>query len=103
MSDTLGQNLNKLENFRQIETLGHMVLFLTMNFKFDQDHAPRPGCRILSRVQMHSARAALESSSKRGSFDRISNHQEFWSVELGHLTYNNGNRAFEVLRGRKYF
>ena len=36
------------------------------------------------------ARAALESSSKRGSFDRISKQQEFWSVEMGHLTYNIG-------------
>ena len=36
------------------------------------------------------ARAALESSSKRGSSDRISNHQEFWSIEMGHLTYDMG-------------
>ena len=41
------------------------------------------------------ARAALESSSKRGSSDRISNRQEFWSIEMGHLTYNNGNRGGE--------
>ena len=36
------------------------------------------------------ARAALESSSKRGSFQRIFNCQEFWSIEMGHLTYNMG-------------
>ena len=35
-------------------------------------------------------RATLESSSKRGSFNRISNPQEFWSTEIGHLTYNMG-------------
>ena len=35
-------------------------------------------------------RATLESSSKRGSFNRISNRQEFWSIEIGHLTYNMG-------------
>ena len=33
------------------------------------------------------ARAASESSSKRGSFDRITNCQEFWNIEMGHLTY----------------
>ena len=48
-------------------------------------------------------RATLESSSKRGSSDRISNRQEFWSIEMGHVIYNNGNRALEVLRERKYF
>ena len=34
--------------------------------------------------------AALESSSKRGSSDGISNCQVFWRIEMGHLTYNNG-------------
>ena len=48
------------------------------------------------------ARAALESSSKRGSFDRISNCQEFWSKEMGHLTHNMGIGCW-ILRGRKYF
>ena len=38
------------------------------------------------------ARSALESSSKRGSFDRISNRQEFWSIEMGHLKYDMGLR-----------
>ena len=51
---------------------------------------------------MKRARAALESSSKRGSSDRISNRLELKSIEMGHLTYNDGNRALEVLRGRKY-
>ena len=41
-------------------------------------------------MELRRARAALESSSKRGSFDRISNCQEFWSIEMGHLTYDMG-------------
>ena len=36
------------------------------------------------------ARAALESSSKRGSFDKSCNRQEFLSIEMGHLTYDMG-------------
>jgi len=68
--------------------------------------APKPylgskGIRSISKAKR--ARAALESSSKRGSPERISNRQEFWNKEIGHLTYNDGNRALEVLRGRKYF
>ena len=47
-------------------------------------------------LDLKRARAALESSSKRGCSDRISNCQEFWSIEMGYLTYGNGNRALEV-------
>ena len=36
------------------------------------------------------ATAALESSSKRGSFDKSCNRQEFLSIEMGHLTYDMG-------------
>ena len=39
---------------------------------------------ICSAIQ---ARAASESSSKRASFDRITNCQEFWSIEMGHLAH----------------
>ena len=36
------------------------------------------------------ARAASDSSSKRGSLDRIINCQEFWNIEMGHLTHEVG-------------
>ena len=41
------------------------------------------------------ARAALESSSKRGSFQRISNRQEFWSIEVGQIILEYGVGGFE--------
>ena len=36
------------------------------------------------------ARAASDSSSKRGRLDRIINCQEFWNREMGYLTYGMG-------------
>ena len=62
---------------------------------------PHRSCEEKHFIILKQAGTALESSSKTGSFDRISNRQEFWSIEMGHLTY--GNRALEVLRERKYF
>ena len=40
--------------------------------------------------KLKRVRAAPESSLKRGSFDRISNSQEFWNIEMGHLIRNIG-------------
>ena len=53
-------------------------------------------CKVLKKLFLgkkkdeKQARAALESSSKRGSSDRISNRLELKSIEMGHLTYNMG-------------
>ena len=40
--------------------------------------------------KVERVRAALESNSKRGTFDKISNHQEFWNIEMGYMIYDMG-------------
>ena len=45
---------------------------------------PHRSCEEKHFIILKQAGTALESSSKTGSFDRISNRQEFWSIEMGH-------------------
>ena len=48
-------------------------------------------CEEKHFIILKQAGTALESSSKTGSFDRISTScQEFWSTEMGHLTHEMG-------------
>ena len=47
--------------------------------------------------------STIESSSKRGSFEWITNCQEFWSIEMWHLTYEMGIKLRRCLEEESSF
>ena len=58
---------------------------------------------LFPKIDERRARAASESNSKRGSFEWITNCQEFWSIEMGHLTYEMGIKLRRCLEEESSF